>query len=85
MAGFDGRMLFKFPVFALKVGTAFLKALSDYVIHKPPMSTPAEIAYASQYLYFDNSKTVKELGLSFRPVEDSLRDSIQWFRENGYA
>lgn len=84
-AGFDGRMLFKLPVFALKVGTAFLKALSDHVIHKPPMSTPAEVAYASQYLYFDNSKTVKELGLNFRPVEDSLRDSIRWFRENGYA
>jgi dihydroflavonol-4-reductase len=85
VADFDGRMLFKFPVSALKVGAGVLKLWSDYVSHKPPMSTPAEIAYASQYLYFDNSKTLKELGLSFRPVEDSLRDSIMWFRENGYA
>jgi dihydroflavonol-4-reductase len=85
VAGFDDRMLFKFPVPALKVGAGVLKLWSDYVSHKPPMSTPAEIAYVSQYLYFDNSKTLKELGLSFRPVEDSLRDSIKWFRENGYA
>ncbi len=31
------------------------------------------------------SLVVSELGLSFRPMEDSLRDSIAWFREKGYA
>jgi dihydroflavonol-4-reductase len=84
-AGFDGRMILKMPIPLMMVSTAFLKWLSDRVIHKPPMSTPAEIAYASQYLYFDNTKAVHELGLTFRPVEDSLQDSISWFRENGYV
>jgi nucleoside-diphosphate-sugar epimerase len=84
-AGFDGRMVLKLPIPVMMVSTAFLKWLSDHVIHKPPMSTPAEIAYASQYLYFDNTKAVQELGLTFRPVEDSLQASIKWFRENGYA
>ena len=58
---------------------------SDYVSHKPPMSTPEEITYAAQYLYFDNAKAKNELGLIFRAVEDSLHDSINWFREKGYA
>ena len=84
-AGFDGRMFLKLPIPLMMVSAAFLKWLSDQVIHKPPMSTPAEIAYASQYLYFDNTKAVQELGLTFRPAEDSLRESIQWFRENGYV
>ncbi|MGD0821881.1 MAG: SDR family oxidoreductase [Desulfomonilia bacterium] len=84
-AGFDGRMLLKLPIPAMKVGTAVLKMWSDYVSHKPPMSTPAEIAYASQYLYFDNTKAVTELGLTFKPVENSLQDSINWFRENRYV
>jgi hypothetical protein len=26
-----------------------------------------------------------ELGLTFMAVEDSLHDSINWFREKGYA
>jgi len=84
-AGFDGRMLLKLPIPAMKVGTAVLKMWSDYVSHKPPMSTPAEVTYAAQYLYFDNTKAVNELGLSFRPVENSLQDSIRWFRENRYV
>ncbi len=84
-AGFDGCMLLKLPIPAMKAGTAVLKMWSDYVSHKPPMSTPAEIAYASQYLYFDNTKAVSELGLTFKPVENSLQDSINWFRKNGYA
>jgi dihydroflavonol-4-reductase len=84
-AGFEGQLRLKLPIPAMKVGSAVLKMWSDYVSHKPPMSTPAEIAYASQYLYFDNKKATRELGLTFNPVEDSLKDSINWFRENGYA
>jgi dihydroflavonol-4-reductase len=85
IAGFDGRMLIKLPIPVIKAGAAVLKFWSDHVSNKPPMSTPAEIAYAAQYLYFDNTKAVNELGLSFRPVEDSLQDSIRWFRENRYV
>jgi dihydroflavonol-4-reductase len=84
-AGFEGQLRLKLPIPAMKVGSAVLKMWSDYVSHKPPMSTPAEIAYASQYLYFDNKKAIFELGLTFKPVEDSLKDSIIWYRENGYA
>lgn len=84
-AGFEGRMLAKIPVPLMTVGTALLKWWSDNVSLKPPMSTPPEIRYASGYLYFDNAKAREELGINFRPVEESLLESIQWFREKGYA
>jgi dihydroflavonol-4-reductase len=84
-AGLDGRMLLKAPVPLMTAGTYLLKWWSDHVSHKTPLSTSPEIRYASQYLYFDNTKARDELGLKFRPVEDSIRDSIQWFRENGYV
>jgi dihydroflavonol-4-reductase len=84
-AGLDGRMLFKIPVPLMTAGTFLLKWWSDHVSHKTPLSTPSDIRYASQYLYFDNTKAREELGLEFRPVEESIRDSIQWFRENGYV
>jgi dihydroflavonol-4-reductase len=84
-AGLDGRMLLKIPVPLMTAGTSLLKWWSDHVSHKTPLSTPPEIRYASQYLYFDNTKARQELGLEFRPVEDSIRDSIQWFREKGYV
>lgn len=84
-AGLEGRKLFKVPVPMMKYATWPLKLWSDHISHKPPLSSPPEIAYASQYLYFDNARAVHELGLTFRPVEDSLKDSITWFRENGYG
>ena len=33
---------------------------------------------------FDPSKGEQELGLRFRPVEETLRDEIAWYRNNGW-
>lgn len=33
----------------------------------------------------DSSKAVREFGLSFRPIEETLRDTVSWFRSNGYG
>jgi len=70
------------PKHVLKGGAIALSLWSDYISKKPPLSTPVEINYASNYLYGDNTKAKKELGLKFRPVEHSLKDSIAWFRKN---
>jgi len=35
-------------------------------------------------MLFDNAKAVKELGVRFRPLRESLTDEIQWFDEAGY-
>jgi dihydroflavonol-4-reductase len=35
-------------------------------------------------LQFDHSKSKRELGLEFRPLEETLRDEIAWFRARGY-
>ncbi|MDT8274206.1 MAG: NAD-dependent epimerase/dehydratase family protein, partial [Desulfomonilia bacterium] len=85
LAGFGDRKIVNVPVPVMKAGTAVLKWFSDHVTHRPPLSSPPEIAYASQYLFFDNTRARTELGLEFRPVEDSLKESIAWFRDNGYA
>jgi nucleoside-diphosphate-sugar epimerase len=33
---------------------------------------------------FDHSKTERELGVTFRPVQDTLADEVGWYRANGY-
>lgn len=35
-------------------------------------------------LQFDHSKSKRELGLEFRPLESTLRDEIAWFRAHSY-
>lgn len=84
IAGYPDRKLPGLPVATLKAGTSVLKLWSDHISHKPPLSTPAEIHYTSQYLFFDVTKAKTELGLELSPVETSIEKSIQWFRENGY-
>jgi dihydroflavonol-4-reductase len=34
---------------------------------------------------FDSSKAEHELGVSFRPVADTLRDTVNWYRQNGWG
>jgi dihydroflavonol-4-reductase len=33
----------------------------------------------------DSSKAVREFGLSFRSIEETLRDTVAWYRSNGYG
>jgi len=81
----DGRessFIPKVPTSFLKGGTFALSLWSDYISKKPPLSTPVEVEYAANHLFVDNAKAKKELGLKFRPVEDSLKESIVWFKKN---
>jgi dihydroflavonol-4-reductase len=32
-----------------------------------------------------SAKAVHELGVTFRPLEETLRDTVAWFRDNGYV
>jgi dihydroflavonol-4-reductase len=84
-AGFTVRPIFTFPVPMLKISASIFKYWADNIGHKTPLTTPPEVSYASQYLFFDNTKARNELGLTLNPVEESLRDSVRWFRENHYA
>jgi dihydroflavonol-4-reductase len=84
-AGFTVKPIFTLPVPVLKQAASAFKFWSDNISHKTPLTTPPEVSYASQHLFFDNSKARNELGLTFTPIEESLRDSVQWFRKNYYA
>jgi dihydroflavonol-4-reductase len=36
-------------------------------------------------MYFNAEKSVRELGLFQTPVEQALRDAVDWFVVHGYA
>ena len=84
-AGFTVRPILTLPVPMLKISAYFFKYWADNISNKMPLSTPPEVSYASQYLFFDNTKARNELGLTLTPIDESLCDSVRWFRENRYA
>jgi dihydroflavonol-4-reductase len=48
-------------------------------------SVPIEgVRMSLQYMYYDASKAVRELGLPQTPISHALQDAINWFIANGY-
>jgi dihydroflavonol-4-reductase len=42
------------------------------------------VRMAHEPMYYDASKAVRELGLPQTPIEEAIRQAIEWFRANGY-
>ncbi|WP_416670623.1 hopanoid-associated sugar epimerase [Egbenema bharatensis] len=52
---------------------------------KPPAVPIDGVRMSMQYMYYDPSKAVRELGLPQTPIKESLRQAVNWFVERGYA
>ena len=55
------------------------------ITKKPPAVPVVGVRLARHPMYFTAHKAVRELGLPQSPIEDALRDAVQWFRERGYV
>jgi dihydroflavonol-4-reductase len=72
-----------------QVSLTFIEAmvrLGEAIGHLP-LIPPLPLEQAKtmrQWRPLDTSKAQRELGLSPRPLEETLRDSLTWFRANGY-
>jgi dihydroflavonol-4-reductase len=50
-----------------------------------PLIPLAGVQMAGNYMYFNSSKAVRELGLPQSPVPEAIRRAVEWFRRNGYV
>ncbi len=39
--------------------------------------------YMLKPAFYDNAKSIRELGASYRPIEETIRDAVAYFRERG--
>jgi dihydroflavonol-4-reductase len=53
---------------------------ADHVSHKEPRATYRSMRYAQRNAFFSNAKAKRELGLPSRPLEESVRRAVDWFR-----
>jgi dihydroflavonol-4-reductase len=77
------RPLIVLPPDALKPAAWLLTALAG-ITKKAPFTTPVELDITKKGLIADASKARHELGMTVRPIEETLRDAIAWFVEHGY-
>ncbi|HEX6590761.1 MAG TPA: NAD-dependent epimerase/dehydratase family protein [Moraxellaceae bacterium] len=77
------RSLVVLPPDALKPAAHVLTLLARFT-GKAPFTTPVELEITKKGLVADASKARHELGLTVRPIEETLRDAIAWFVQHGY-
>lgn len=54
---------------------------ADHISHRMPMATVTGVRLTKRMMHFDPSETYAELGLKPRPIEESARDAVRWYRE----
>jgi len=69
---------------ALVYPLAFAAESVARVTRAEPFVTLDGLRMAKYKMYFTSAKAERELGYISRPVEDALRDALQWFRAHSY-
>jgi dihydroflavonol-4-reductase len=71
--------------YALALTAAYVSEwIADVVTHRMPVATVTGVKLTRRVMHFDAGPSLAELGLRPRPVLESLRDAVQWFREVGW-
>ena len=53
--------------------------------NEEPALTASFFEYTLKPSFFSNRRSVEELGATYRPIEDTIRDAVEYFREVGYV
>jgi len=69
---------------AVAVVSGYLYQLLAEITRKPPVTTAAWVRVGSEYSFWDSSKAVEKLGMPQTPIRESIKNAIDWFRDNGY-
>ena len=73
----------KLPIAPL-VPAAFMAEQVARVTGKEPRLTRDHLKMARKTMYFSSAKAEAELGYSFRPAREAVRDALAWFETHGY-
>jgi len=71
-----------YPVLGLAYVSEFW---STWITRRPPLIPLTAVKMAKKMMFFDSQKAIRELGLPQTPVEEALREAVEWFRQHGYV
>jgi dihydroflavonol-4-reductase len=77
-------LLIKVPDKAFVTVGYLMEIYADLISNKAPMMTSRAAKANIMGLKTDCSRAVRELGYTCRPIEESLNDAIEWFKQNSY-
>jgi dihydroflavonol-4-reductase len=72
--------------YALALAAAYVSEWwADVYTHRPPAATVTGVKLTRRRMQFDARRSLDELGLQPRPVNQSLAEAVGWFREVGWV
>jgi dihydroflavonol-4-reductase len=72
----------------LPLTMAYARAITfcaDYITHREPVATPANIRILALKRRVDFSKAVRVLGIPQTRLSDIVERTINWYKKEGYA
>jgi dihydroflavonol-4-reductase len=57
---------------------------ADHVSGRMPLATVTGVRLTRRSMFFDPTASLAELGLRPRPIEESVRDAVAWYRAQGW-
>jgi len=58
--------------------------MANYVTHKPPLFAPGALEVLHLFKKMDSTKAIGELGLPQTSLRETIRRTVDWYRENDY-
>jgi len=72
--------------YLLALGVAYADAaVARLLPGREPSIPPVGVKLSKKKMFFDASKSIRELGLPQTPVREALRKAVSWFVANGYV
>jgi dihydroflavonol-4-reductase len=65
-------------------GAAAVEGVARLLRKQPPVCREQARAIAHGHRY-DGSRASRELGLSYTPIEETFRRTVEWYVEHGYV
>lgn len=63
--------------------TGFLSELYYKMVKQKPLFTSYAVYTLGTNCNFSSHKAMKELGYTIRPIKETLKDTIDWFKKQG--
>jgi dihydroflavonol-4-reductase len=71
--------------YPVALAAAYVSELfADVITQRAPAATVTGVKLTRRHMHFDARRSLDELGLYPRPVQESLADAIAWFRSVGW-
>ena len=85
IARFTGRSAPKIKISPnLILPIAYIVEAISKITKKEPFITVDGVLMSKKKMFFSSEKAKRELGYKIRPVDEAIKDSIDWFKQKGY-